>query len=139
MQKGASLPRSTHCPRRVTSSITLGQPSTGAPFLFVTHLSMEKKTKSRIKGLLIIIVVLWVAIALVKILPKKYPWQNRCGGFCAESLGRRMGWIDGANGCAELNAMHTSRPDSWSELEMTHWYEAVTDRAESMNCDLHSQ
>lgn len=47
-----------------------------------------------------------------------------------------MQWINDADGCAELRAMYTSRPDSWSEREMKRWYEAVQDRADSMQCDL---
>lgn len=103
------------------------------------HLLMEKKTKSRIKALAIFIAIMWVVIAFVKIGTKQYSWQKRCGGVCAQTLGKRMQWINDVNGCAELNAMYTSRPDSWSDREMNRWYEAVTDRAESMNCDLHSQ
>ncbi len=96
---------------------------------------MEKKLKSRIKVLVIFMVIVCVSIAFVKLGTKQYTWQKRCNGICAETLGKRMQWIDAANGCAELKAMYTSRPDSWSDREMKRWGQAVTDRAESMNCD----
>lgn len=97
---------------------------------------MANKSFSRILLFITFVFTMFALISYFKMESIRYDWQNRCGNTCAHTLGRRMQWINDADGCAELRAMYTSRPDSWSEREMKRWYEAVQDRADSMQCDL---